>query len=77
MPRQKLKTTDPISRQKGHPTSTNPQLSKNNQREKGKNWLRVPDGCLTLGKIGWLTVGRNITLIVTMTLKMHNRVEVG
>jgi hypothetical protein len=29
--RQKLKTTDPTSRQRGRPTSTNPQLSKNNQ----------------------------------------------
>jgi hypothetical protein len=27
---QKLKTTDPTSRQRGHSTSTNPQLSKNN-----------------------------------------------
>jgi hypothetical protein len=27
---QKLKTTDPTSRQRGRPTSTNPQLSKNN-----------------------------------------------
>jgi hypothetical protein len=26
----KLKTTDPTSRQRGRPTSTNPQLSKNN-----------------------------------------------
>jgi hypothetical protein len=33
---QQLKTTDPTSRQRGRPTSTNPQLSKNNQREKGK-----------------------------------------
>jgi hypothetical protein len=31
--RQKLKTTDPTFRQRGHPTSTNPQLSKNNQRK--------------------------------------------
>jgi hypothetical protein len=27
---QKRKSTDPTSRQRGHPTSTNPQLSKNN-----------------------------------------------
>jgi hypothetical protein len=50
--RQKLKTTDPTSHQREHPTSTNLQLSKNNQREKGKNWSWVPEGCL----------GRNITL---------------
>jgi hypothetical protein len=60
--RQNLKTTDPTSRQRGHPTSTNPQLSKNNQREKGKNWSRVPDGCLAPGQFGQLTVGRNVTL---------------
>jgi hypothetical protein len=41
--RQKLKTTDPTSRQRGRPTSTNPQLFKNNQKEKGKSWSRVPD----------------------------------
>jgi hypothetical protein len=33
----KLKNTDATSRQTGRPASTNPQLSKNNQREKGKN----------------------------------------
>jgi hypothetical protein len=33
---QKLKTTDPTSRQRGRPISTNPQLSKNNQREGGE-----------------------------------------
>jgi hypothetical protein len=41
---QTLKSTDPTSRQRGRPTSTNPQLSKNNEREKEKNWSRVPDG---------------------------------
>jgi hypothetical protein len=59
--RQKLKTIDPTSRQRGRPTLTNPQLSKNNQREKEKNWLRVPDGCLTPRRTSRLTVGRNIT----------------
>jgi hypothetical protein len=34
--RQKLKTADPTSRQRGRPTSTNPQFSQNNQREGGK-----------------------------------------
>jgi hypothetical protein len=34
--RQKLKTTYPTSLQRGSPTSANPQLSKNNQRENGK-----------------------------------------
>jgi hypothetical protein len=63
--RQKLKTMDPTFRQRGHPTSTNPQLSKNNEREKGKNWSRAPDGCLTPRQTGRLTVGHNITLTLT------------
>jgi hypothetical protein len=65
--RQKLKSTDPTARQRGHPTSTNPKLSKNNQRENGKNWSRVLDGCLTPGRTGRLTVGRNVTLTLTLT----------
>jgi hypothetical protein len=56
--RQKLKTTDSTSRQRGRPISTNQQLSKNNKREKGKKWSRGPGGCR-------LTVGRNITSTVT------------
>jgi hypothetical protein len=66
--RQNLNTTDPTSRQRGRPTSTNPQLSKNNPRDKGKNWSRVPDGCLTPGRTGRLTVGRNMALTLTLTL---------
>jgi hypothetical protein len=62
---QKLKTTDPTSRQRGRSNSTNLQLSKNKQREKEKNWSRVPDGCLTPRQTGRLTVGRNITLTLT------------
>jgi hypothetical protein len=62
-----LQITNPSSRQRGRPTSTNSQLSKNNQLEKGKNWFRVPDGCLTPRRTGRLTVSRNITLM-TLTL---------
>jgi hypothetical protein len=40
--RQKLKTADTASSQRGRLTSTNPQLSKNNQREKGKNLVACP-----------------------------------
>jgi hypothetical protein len=40
----------------------NPQLPKNNQREKGKNWSLVPDECLTPGRTGCMTVSRNMTL---------------
>jgi hypothetical protein len=43
---------------------------KNNQRENGKNWPWVPDGCLTPGRTGRLTVGRNITLTLTLTLNV-------
>jgi hypothetical protein len=39
---------------------------KNNQRENGKNWSRVPDGSLTPGRTGRLTVDRNITLNLTL-----------
>jgi hypothetical protein len=65
--RQKLKSTDPTSRQRGRPTSTNPKLSKkNNRRENGKSWSRAPDECLTPGGTGRLAVGRNITLTLTL-----------
>jgi hypothetical protein len=64
--RQKLKTKDPSFRQRGRPTSTNLQLSTNNQREKRENWSWVPDGCLTPRQTGRLTVGRNITLTLTL-----------
>jgi hypothetical protein len=63
-----LKTTDPTSHQRGCPTSANPPLSKNNQREKGKNWSPVPDGCLTPRQTGRLTISHNITLTLTLTL---------
>jgi hypothetical protein len=41
--------------------------------KKKKNWLRVPDGSLTLRHTGRLTVGRNITLTLTLT----RRGEIG
>jgi hypothetical protein len=52
---QKLKTTDSTSLQRGRPTLTNLQLSKN-YRKKGEDWSRVRDGCLTLRQTGRLTV---------------------
>jgi hypothetical protein len=64
--RQKLKSTDPTSRQRRRPTSTNTKLLKNNQRENGKNWSRVPDECLIPRRTGRLSVGRNITLTLTL-----------
>jgi hypothetical protein len=60
--RQKLKTIDPTFRQRGRPTSVNPQLSKNNQKENGKNWSRGPDVRLTPRQTDRLTDGRNMTL---------------
>jgi hypothetical protein len=65
---QKLKTTDSTSRQRGRPTSTNPQLPKNNTRKEEKNWSRVPVWCLTPRKTGRLAVSANITLALTLTL---------
>jgi hypothetical protein len=65
--RQKLKSTDPTSLQRGRPISTNQQLSKNNEIENGKIWSRVPDVCSIPRWTGRLIVGRNITLSLTLT----------
>jgi hypothetical protein len=77
--RQKLKTADPTSHHKGRPISTNPNLSKIIKEGREKNWSRVPDGCLTPRRTGLLTVGRNITLILTIhkiyLLGSNNEVE--
>jgi hypothetical protein len=40
---QKLKSIDPVSRQRGRST-TNPKLSKKIIKENGKNWSRVQMG---------------------------------
>jgi hypothetical protein len=58
---QQQQITDPTSRQKGRHKIRNPRLSKQNFKEKG-NWSRGPDGGLTPGQTGRLTVGRKITL---------------
>jgi hypothetical protein len=39
--------------------------NKNNERENGKKWSRVTDGCLTPRRTVQQTVGRNITLTLT------------
>jgi hypothetical protein len=60
--RQKLKSTDPTSRQRGRPTSINPKLSKKKTKERIKeNWSRALDGCRIPRRTGRLTVGPNIT----------------
>jgi hypothetical protein len=51
----------PVLLSKRAPTPTNLQLSKNDQRENEKNWLRVPDRCLTPRRTVRLTVGGNVT----------------
>jgi hypothetical protein len=63
---QKQQIADPSSRQRGRYKITYPQLSKENFKAK-QNWSRVPDGCLTPRRTGRLTIGRNITLILTLT----------
>jgi hypothetical protein len=68
--RQKLKTTDTASRQRGRHTSTNPQLSKNNQRQEG-----VPDGRLTPRQTGRLTVSGNITLTLVHSVLRASQSE--
>jgi hypothetical protein len=51
---------DPSSRQRGCYKITNPQLSKENFKEKEK-FFGVLDGCLTPRRTGRLTVGHNST----------------
>jgi hypothetical protein len=63
---QKPKTTDSASRQRGRPTSTNPQLPENKTRKEEKNWSRVSVWCLTPRQTGRLAIGANITLILTL-----------
>jgi hypothetical protein len=59
-----MKTTDPVFRQRGHSTSINPLLSKNNSKKKENIWLKIPD--LTKKRqAGRLTVGGNITSTLT------------
>jgi hypothetical protein len=36
------------------------------KERRGKNWSRVPDGCLTPRQTDRLTVGRNIVLALTL-----------
>jgi hypothetical protein len=52
-------------------------MSKNNQREMGKNWSRVLDGCLTPRKTGRLTVSRNVTLTFTIYIYMLQYGDAG
>jgi hypothetical protein len=70
---QQLKSTDPTSRQRGRPASTNPQMSENTLRKKEKTLSRVPDGNLTPRQTGRLAVGRNITLSLTLALSWVSR----
>jgi hypothetical protein len=62
-----LQITDPSSRQRGHATPTNPQLSKMIKERRGKNWSQVPDGCLAPIRTDRLTIGRNVTLTLTLS----------
>jgi hypothetical protein len=63
---QKLKSTDPLVKE-GAPHQQTRNCLKNNPRENGKIWSRVPDECLTPRRTGRLTVGRNVTLTLTLT----------
>jgi hypothetical protein len=59
---QKLKSADPTSRQRGHPTSTNPKLLKKIIERMGKISRGGPRWVLIPRRACRLTVGRNITL---------------
>jgi hypothetical protein len=56
--RQKLKSTDLTSRQRGRHINKPETVKK---IENGKNWSRVPGGCLIPRRTGRLTVGRKLT----------------
>jgi hypothetical protein len=56
---QKLKSTDPTSRQRGRYTSIKKKI------ENGKNWSQVPGGCLIPRRTDRQSVSRNITLTLT------------
>jgi hypothetical protein len=58
---QQLQTTDPSSRQRGHPTSEN-----YNCLTVTKIWSWTPNGGLILRQTGRMTVGRNIILTLTL-----------
>jgi hypothetical protein len=60
-----LARTAPSSRQRVRYKITNLQSSKENLKEKKKNWSRFPDGRLTPRRTGRLTVDRNVTLTLT------------
>jgi hypothetical protein len=55
---QQLLTTEPSSRQSGRPTSTNPQLSKDNYKNKKEN-LVTDHGWEPDNKIDWQTDRRS------------------
>jgi hypothetical protein len=57
-----LQTADPSSHQRGRPKLTNQQLSDNNQ-----DLVVSPRWCFVPRQTGRLTVGRNITLTLTLT----------
>jgi hypothetical protein len=64
--RQKLKSTDSTSHQRGRPTSTKPKLPKEKNQKEWEKWSGVPGGCLIPRWTGRQTVGRNITLTLAL-----------
>jgi hypothetical protein len=61
----------------GAPHQQTRKCLKNNQRENGKNWSRVPDECLTPRQTGRLTVGRNVTLTWRRVTSLLNENQFG
>jgi hypothetical protein len=66
MPSKNWKLQTQLLVREGTPHQQIQNCLKNNQRENGKNWSLVPDGCLIPGRTGRLTVGRNITVTLTL-----------
>jgi hypothetical protein len=65
MPGKNLKVQNRLFVREGAPHQQTRNCKKKNQRENGKNWSRVPGGCLMPRQTDRQTVGRNITLTLT------------
>jgi hypothetical protein len=64
---QQMNTTDPTFRQRGHTRQQPRNCLKYLKKE--KIWSRVRGGRLASRQTGRLTVGRNVTLTLTLTFK--------
>jgi hypothetical protein len=76
MPDKNWKVQTRLLVREGAPHQQTRNWLKNYQRENGKNWSRVPNGCLTPRRTGRLTVSRNIILTLTLTFSVRHSYRV-